>query len=512
VDATTAIVAVGNGNLDWDNKAASMIKGTGAVLVGITIGENDEAHYSGELAEYVLLSADGGFVANAANNGGYLAALDSDTTSMGKVFQAGTYLNAEGGTTAYLIGNYSATSLQIAGGTLVVTGDLGSSTGKVETIDTNTPLNIYGNLFGGTVATASTADIITNAGTVTVYKDADINSGVITNELVLKGKGDFGTVSVAGTLTVTGDATFTGDASFTAPLNVSPGKATFNADVEFDAADISIADAEFAGNVTVTATAEQTTATAAKFTGASPTLTGNLSAPVVTFNSSGNLTVTGGSLSTGSGLTLGTDLGSIVLGKEGGIEFTGQGKLAGGKYEVSGAGSLLNTADSAGTTVTFAATGITNSSSNANSAPTIVFGNKANLIYTDSAEINGFNLNIATGGSISINGANKELKLTGGGSITAKTVIGSLGAGSLFVVTNAAGSLVAGTNIHGSDEIIEAGSYGTFTVDENFIHSGIPFVKSGTEAAFGITESITPDGDSGAGAGSVAVFTLNTHE
>jgi hypothetical protein len=391
------------------------------------------------------------------------------------------------GNTGTANGEYDNTG----GGTLLITGDLNFGTGFV---NNSGYLAVYGELKGGTLDSAS--QVLKNESGVTVANTVEITGGSISNALkILTSAKPFGGTSPGGTLVILGGVlsapegflvTFDGPAKFiTAP---TINKAKFNGDVEFDVASITIADAEFAANVEVTATAEQTTATVAKFTGASPTLTGNLSAPTITFNSSGNLTVTGGSLSTGSTLALGTSLGSIVLGKAGGIEFTGEGKLTGTGYEVSGAGSLLNNATEAGTTVTFAAAGITNSSSKEGSAPTIVFGKTANLIYKDNATISGINLNVADGGSITVGSKSATLTLTEGGSITATgDPAGTLGNGKLYIVTNTAGSLVAGTLM--GDSKIMAGSYGTFAADTNFIYSGVTPELAGTLAAYGLENS-----------------------
>jgi hypothetical protein len=426
------------------------------------------------------------------------------------------------GNTGTANGEYDNTG----GGTLLITGDLNFGTGFV---NNGGYLAVYGELKGGTLDSAS--QVLKNESGVTVANTVEITGGSISNALkILTSAKPFGGTSPAGTLVILGGVlsapegflvTFDGPAKFiTAP---TINKAKFNGDVEFDVASITIADAEFAANVEVTATAEQTTATTAKFTGASPTLTGNLSAPTITFNSSGNLTVTGGSLSTESTLALGTSLGSIVLGKAGGIEFTGEGKLTGTGYEVSNAGSLLNTATEVGTMVTLGASGITTDFTGQDDyTPTIVFGGEKLLLnFKDNATINGFNLDIKTGGSISIGTpeaplANKAIKITGGGSITAQAVAGTIGGGELYIVTNAAGSLVTGAKASLLDAggSLGAGSYGTATATTNFIYSKVEtaqsfFVTSGTDAAFGTLSSYTGP-DESTDVGSIALFTSST--
>jgi hypothetical protein len=99
----------------------------------------------------------------------------------------------------------------------------------------------------------------------------------------------------------------------------------------------------------------------------------------------------------------------------------------------------------------------------------------------NTAKLEGVNVN-ATAGSIAFLGGSTTLVLTQGGSVsTSNGVVGALGMGELYIVTNAAGSLVAGTNIH-DNGIIMPGSYSTLSAS---IHAKIPFVTSGTEAAFG---------------------------
>jgi hypothetical protein len=208
----------------------------------------------------------------------------------------------------------------------------------------------------------------------------------------------------------------------------------------------------------------------------------------------------GGTLTTTGNVTLTGNTGSIVLGANGGIGFTGTGKLTGTDYSVSGdGGSLLNTAEVAGTNVTFVASGITTDFTNqADYTPNIVFGGAANLVYTASATISGYNLDVENGGTISLTGNSLTLTITGGGSITAKgDPAGTLAAGKLYIVTNSVGSLVAGT-LYAGEQIL-AGSYGTFAAETNFIYSDVTPDLAGTLASYGQTNSSTGINDTTGG-------------
>jgi hypothetical protein len=523
-------VIIKAGALVWDGESQGKIdaanNGAGAVLVDI---DADVTHYGSAgvagTESFVFVKSDGTITGSTK---GYRAALATDTTAMEKVFSAGTYLNAIGGTTAYVIGDFGPANLGISGGTLVVTGNLGSTTGRVATIDTDTPLTVYGNLYGGTVDAASTQDIIKNAGTVTVYKDANIASGKIANQLIIGGNGAFGTVSAgslaitgnasftgdaefSGLLAVTGDASFTGAGSFTVPLAVT-GNATFGGDAEFTAGGALGNGAEFSGNVK--SDTEQLAVTGEAKFAAGKTLTGYLSANSVTL--SGSLSIASGSLATGAAIDVSTN--SIILGPEGGIEFTSSSaKLTGGSstYEVGGAGSLLNSSSDAGTTITFAATGITNSSSDKTLVPSLVFGGDALLVFKSDAVIDGIDFDVK-GGSISLEGTSRTLIITGGGSITTGaaavniahggTIAGSAGAGGSLLV----GSLTTGGTIAADN--VAAGSVGVSGVVGNFILTGNRFLPTpasigqGTLGA-GLNAGDALDGGSASAGGSILVFT-----
>ncbi|MDR1257127.1 MAG: hypothetical protein LBJ86_05215 [Spirochaetaceae bacterium] len=488
------IIAV-DGTLDLDaDDSVIYSEVAGAVLVNVTgqldTAENQAAHYGSAstpptagTAGPVFVKNDGTPTDTASNR--YIAGPAS------AALQGGTKSAATGaGTTVIVLGNNTVSNgnYDTGGGTLLVTGNLDFGTGYVKN---GGYLYVYGKLSGGTLDSAS--HVLQEAAGVAIAKTAEIKGGSISNALsVLNatfGAATSGTLVTFGGALMTSDVpvTFAGPAKFiTAPTTLD--KAVFNKDVEFDAAAVTIADAEFGGNVT--SATEQTTATAARFTGTSPTVTGYLKVETL----SGNVTVKSGSLSTDKTLTLGTGL-SVILGASGGIEITGTGKLAGTDYEVSGAGSLLNT-EASGTTVTLAASGITRQTG-ATSVPSIVFGGVANLIYKDNATISGFNLDVSDGGSITVGSKSATLTITGGGSITAGgDPAGTLADGKLYIVTNTAGSLVAGTLM--GDSTIGAGSYGTFAEATNFIYSGVTPELAGTKAAFGLANSDTGiDGDSG---------------
>jgi hypothetical protein len=441
----------------------------GAVLVNVTdqldTQANLEAHYGSASTPYTAGTVGLVFVKNDGtpkdtDTNRYIAG-DADT-----VLANGALAATGAGTIGIVTGNVSTGgAYNIGAGTLLVAGNFNFGTGPV----TSTGLiMVYGELKGGTAANTAYEVIKGNTGAI-IAKSATIIGGSISNPLSVRDASTFG-AATGGTLVTFGAkleadegalVTFASPAKFIAAADI--GKAEFKGNAEFAPAQSEIEDA--------------------KFSAASPTVTGYLAVK----NLSGTVTVTGGSLSTESELTLNSGL-TIILGASGGIEFTGSGKLTGtDKYEINGAGSLLNDATDAGSTVTFAASEITNSGAAAY-IPTIVFGSLANLVYKDSAEISGLNLDVSDGGSISMDSASTTLTLTGGGSITAKTVTGTLGTGKLYIVTNSAGSLVAGT-LYGDDAPIDAGSYGTFAKATNFIYSGVTFELAGTKAAYGIEAS-----------------------
>jgi hypothetical protein len=536
VNNATAIVTVGTGKLDWDNKATSKIDGTGAVLVGITIGENDTAHYSNSAASYVVLTADGDIVAGASG-GGYRAALATDSAAMGKVFQAGTYLNAIGGTTAYVIGNFGETSLEIAGGTLVVTGNLGTATSRVETISTNTPLSVYGNLYGGTLAAASTQNIITSAGTVTVFKNADIASGAIGNQLVIRGAGEFGTVSASGTLTVTGNADFTGDAEFSAPLSVN-GNATFGGDAEFAGGNIGqranfVSGKTVSGNVEVSTlgfSGSNTTNSLILSTDGEIIYTNGVNGSFLTSaNSVGTLAAIAGALTFSIGLNelAVSGAGSIVVSRainlagantikvDGttGVYFNAAaGKINAETYELGGQVGTLSTDKSVNGGFILTKDSITKLVDTGSASLTYTLANGASKTFLtikqgSMATLTGVNIS-ASVGSISF-APSATLYLAAGGSVTAAnvawggTIAGSAAAGSLLVgslsATNTGGSIAAAD--------VEAGSVGV-KANGNFILSSSVFHPTGATVDQGLTgaEGAVTDGGSAAAGGSILIF------
>jgi hypothetical protein len=429
------------------------------------------------------------------------------TSNLGLVFSADTGVwlpsQAEAGTKVVFIGNLTIPSDKVSGYTL------------------NGSLSVAGNVtLSGTLAGAGTLEVFGNLKSDYASNDAAARTLVAVpfsayNVTTKGGKfGAAGSITVStlksafsGTLTTfdqtlyaAGPVEFSEDAAFT-DVALLEKDATFTKDAAFSAATTIGGNAIFSGNVE--SSTEQAEVSGAAQFASGKTLTGYLKANSVTLG--GPLTITSGSLSTGTAIALGNN--SIILSAAGGIEATATGILTGTNYTVSvvsGAGSLLNTAENAGTTVTLAASGITATGNGY--TPTIVFGGLANLVYTSNAEISGYNLDVANGGSISLTGNNLKLTITGGGSITTtKGVTGTLSTGNLYIVTSPAGSLVAGTMADGGS--IAAGSYGTVGADDNFIHGGVPFILAGTQTAYGINSLSSIDADSDANAGgSLAVF------
>ncbi|MDR1257649.1 MAG: hypothetical protein LBJ86_07875 [Spirochaetaceae bacterium] len=492
VDASTIIVAEGTLDLNAENSVI-YADATGAVLVNFTgqldTQANQEAHYASSSgagtagAGLVFVKNDGAPTDTASNR--YIAG------PADKALQGGTKSAATAaGTTVIVLGNNTVSDgkYDTGGGTLLVTGNLDFGTGYV---NNGGYLAVYGKLSGGTLDSAS--HVLQEAAGVTFAKTAEITGGSITNALEVLNPSTFG-AATSGTLVTFGGeltakdvlVTFAGPSKFiTAPATTL--KARFNKDVEFEA-NSAVESAQFADDAAVT---------------------GYLAVDTL----SGNVTVKSGSLSTGEELTLGTGL-SVILGAGGGIEFTSGGKLTGTGYEVSGAGSLLNT-ETSGTTVTLAANGIARQTG-ATSVPSIVFGGVANLVYKADATIGGFNLDISEGGSISIDGTNKAIKIASGGSITAKALAAYTDT-DLYIVTNAAGSIVTGANDLADGGSLGAGSYGTLVAATNFIYSDADkaqsyFLTSGTDAAFGTISSYSPNANSGgkADAGTIVLFTSNT--
>jgi hypothetical protein len=373
-------------------------------------------------------------------------------------------------------------------------GSLGIFLAGASGLSLNEPLNIgVGHLYVNGDLTLTGAGSISGAGTLTVSKavdtsaitGGDIVGGVLNAKSLKSGGGKFG-----GTVTLSsGDAASNALAGSFAKLT-SENAASITGNVYFTLP------SEIKGAVTVN--------NDVNLWGE-----GGLTVPGAVVSK--KLTIVGGTLTTTGVVTLGSgNTGLIVLDASGGFVLSGDGQLTGGTaYTLSGAGSVSNNLNYAGSLIALGGTGITSSGGISGGTPTLVFSDEIYLLFKENAEIKTLNLEL-TGGSISIAGAGKALKLTDGGSITAATVTGTVGAANLFIVTNTAGSLVAGTNMQDNGKIM-AGSYGTFAADGNFMHAGIPFIESGTEAAYGIVHSSSPDTDGGDGAGSVVVFTLNSN-
>jgi hypothetical protein len=417
VDANTVIVAAGALDLSGDDSVIYS-EAAGAVLVNVTgqldTQANQEAHYGSASTPYtagttglVFVKNDGTPTDTAAKR--YIAGNAATVLAGGSLAATGA------GTIGIVTGDVSTGGeYNIGAGTLLVAGDFNFGTGPVNSTGL---IMVYDELKGGTLNSAY--EVIKGNGGVAYAKSAAIKGGSVSNALTVKSASTFG-ADTGGTLVTFGAAleagegalvTFASPAKFIAAADIK--EAEFKSNAEFAPAQSKIADA--------------------KFSGTSPTVTGYLAVKKL----SGGVTITGGSISTDSGLTLGSGL-TIILGKDGGIEFTGSGKLAAsGKYEIDGAGSLLN--DDSGTLVTFASAGITQAGTTG--VPSIVFGGLANLVYKDSAEISGLTLDVSKGGSISMGSASTTLTLTGGGSIKAANTQGTLGEGKLYIVTNAAGSL-----------------------------------------------------------------------
>jgi hypothetical protein len=370
-------------------------------------------------------------------------------------------------------------------------------TGASGLLSLGEPLNIgVGHLYVSGDLTLKAAGSISGAGTLTVSKavdtsaitTGDIVGGVLNAKSLKSGGGKFG-----GTVTLTG------------------GNAISNAFAGSFAKLTSDEEASITGNVYFTLPSEIKKAVTVNN---DVNLWGEGGLTVQGATVSKKLTIVGGTLTTTGAVTLGSgNTGLIVLDASGGFVLGNESAtLTGGTaYTLSGAGSVSNGLTNAGSLITLGGTGITSSGGIAGGTPTLVFAGQTYLVFKDNAEIKTLNLDVLNGGSISIGAAGKELKLTNGGSITAANVQGTLSTATLFIVTNASGSLVAGTNQVNGAGTIMAGSYGTFGADDNFIHGAIPFVQSGTEAAYGIVQSNSPDSDSGDGAGSVVVFTLNSN-
>ncbi|MDR1257505.1 MAG: hypothetical protein LBJ86_07135 [Spirochaetaceae bacterium] len=423
------------------------------------------------------------------------------TSNLGLVFNADTGVwapsVAEGGTKVVFIGNLNIPNDKVGGytlyGSLSVAGDV-TLAGTLAGAGT---LEVFGNLksdYASNDAAARTlVDVPFSAYNVTTKGGKFGAAGSITVS-TLKSAFSGTLTTFDDTLYSAGAVEFSDDASFTEVVLLEKD-ATFTKDAAFTAAATIGGNAIFSGNVE-SSTEQAEVSGAATFTG-NKKLTGYLKANSVTLG--GPLTITSGSLSTGAPITLGNN--SIILSAEGGIEATATGILTGTSYNVSvtgDGGSLLNNAEESGTNVTFAASGITTDFTNQDDyTPTIVFGGAANLVYTADAEINGYNLDVANGGTISLTGNDLTLTITNGGSITAANVTGTLGAGNLYIVTHSAGSLVAGTLYGDSDDKIKAGSYGTLTTEKNFIYSGITFELAGTLSSYGKDSASAPDEGSG---------------
>jgi hypothetical protein len=496
INVNAATVIIGEGTLDWGSSANSKIKavsGTAPVLIAISY---DATHYyNGETAGTGSILFVGKDTLTSGGSGkGYFASSDAD-----KVFATGgTALAYDGGgTTSYLLSSYIKDKISITAGTLIVTKDL---TG-LEILDTATPLTVYGKLGGGTVAAASTVEIIKSGGTVTA-NTVDISNGKIVNELNVKTTGNFTGKVEFGTLFVTDRATFSDDVKFAAG-SVTNAVFTSGKTVSGQAQIGNIAFANNSGNTLVIAADGAiifTNGINGSFLGNVGTLA-TLANPV-TFNlGATELAVSGAGSIVVSGEIDVENSNTIKVDGTTGVYFAAGGTIVAETYELGGQVGTLST--NGGFILT--ATGIKNAATGGSASLSYALADAANAVFLkvkqgSTAALENVNISVATG-SISL-APDAKLFLNTGGSITSAG--GSLAHSGYILSAEAAkgGSILSGSL--GNDEAgsVAAGSIGT--IGHNFIISSAKFANSGavyTNAIAGVKA-----GSMKATAGSVTVF------
>jgi hypothetical protein len=433
--------------------------------------------YGGSLAAGSAVAA-GGTIESGAT---HFALTETELNDASKPGNAGAFAKP-----GFILGNFTIpnTHKSYTGGGLglVVTGDLTLS----GTLGGGGTVTVIGKVTDNVGSTAAGANPIV-AGTLTA---ANIESkGGIFNILTLKSPvktSSFGTDNVAiGTISAAGPVTFEKDVAGT----IIAENVTFN------------------GKLNAYPTSKVNRVTF----GNGATIIGNgLEGTTATLNGALNIgsATVGGTFTVSQPLTLGSNQ-SIVLGANGGFALVSTGALETDNYELTGAGSLLNTTVNGGT-VTLTSAGL--AVGGPGGTATIVFGNKTLLNFIKSGTISNIALDVKSGGTIGI-AAGSMLTIKDAGSIVMQTSGGSHiayanNSGSLAVIiadTTSGGSLVAGT-AHAASAL--AGSIGTTAVSQ-ITASGPGFVIVGTSSS-GTLPSVTLGNNIKAvTGGSIAVFNIN---
>jgi hypothetical protein len=509
VDEYTIIIGAGNVNWADNGNGTSQIvaNGSAAVLIGI---DKDPEYYGNGGTEGILFVPKDGSVAPGTDNSPGLLATD-DTS---KLLVGGSYLAALGGTTAYFTGKtLNVSNLTVAsGGTLFVAGNL---TG-LKSLSTTTPLEVNGQLEGGTVAPAT---FITGNVEVTA-KTANISGGQIA------------------TLSVTNTGNFTGKVEFTA---FGANTATFADDVSFTAGNIG--NAVFTSGITVGGNVEignisfsgtgnnlvlnkdgqiifTTGITPAFFTGAGTlaALNDNISftftADELGINSSGT-----GAFTVNDDITLKNTNKQIKVTGSAGLYFTAENKKieGDGYYFSGGLPGTLSASNYKGFILTKA--GIEGASSD--DPPTLKYTLADGAGGTFLTILNGLgslatiknaNISLASGSIAFEGGGSATLFLDTGGSITASNAVGSLAHSGYIISDAVGGSLVAGSIGSMSETSIAAGSVGTVGNNLILITSAFAIHGSGDDSGSASSASgkvTTASATEAHHGGSVAVFKVN---
>jgi hypothetical protein len=363
--------------------------------------------------------------------------------------------------------------------------------------------------------TLTNAGTIGGGGTVTVIGKLTNNIGSVSangnpvvagtlNAAYIESTG-FGAFNILRLTSPVEQSTFNGNADI--GTFSAKGPVTFNEEV---AGTIIADNVTFNGKVNAYPTSKAVKVT---FGNGATIVTGGLEGTTAVLKGALNIgsATTGGTLTVSKLLALGSGQ-SIVLNASGGLALVSTGELISDNYTLSGAGSILNNATTAGgTAVTLAASGITNSNAAGNtSTPTILFGNQILLGFTNSAIIDDIILDVTSGGTVGI-AAGSMLTIKDKGSISVNTSgsgVAYANTGSLAIIiadTTSGGSLVAGT-AHADSAL--AGSVGTATVSQITNGSGIGFVIVGTSST-GTLPSVTLGADiKKVDGGSIAVFNV----
>jgi hypothetical protein len=508
VDEDTVIIGAGNVNWADNGNGTSQIVANGSAAILIGIDKNPEYYGNGGTTGILFVPKDGTVAPGTDNSPGLLA---TDSTA---IFAGGSYLSVGAGTTAYFTGKtLTLTNLNVAGGTLFVTGDL---TG-LESLSTTTPLGVNGKLSGGTNAAAA---FITGGGLVRA-RTADITGGQIGNLYV--GNGEFGNTTFTD-LFVENRATFTDNVTFTAGSIVN---AVFTSG-KMVSGNAEIGNISFAGTGKTLVLNKDgqiifTNGPNSSFLGAGTLAALNdiisltVASDELEINSAGT-----GAFTVNDDITLKNTDKQIKVSGSAGLYFTAEDKKiqGDGYYLGGGVVGTLSASNYKGFILTKA--GIEGASEQATDRPTIVFNitnDEGGTLLTISqglgslATIKNANISLTTGSIAFETGGSATLWLDAGGSITASSEVGSLAHSGYIVSDTTSGSIASGS-LGGSMSVDSIGAGSIGTTGNNFILGTSQFVigdsttNNGSASLAAGSAASAPLADTTLG-GSVAVFYVN---